>query len=69
MTIRLSEEGENTRLVLTHDRLSSPDYQQGASAGWHAHLDLLSDLMEDRPTRDFWIHFASVKSHYSEHSK
>lgn len=64
VTIRLSADGENTRLHLTHERLASPDFQRGASAGWHAHLDLLVDLMNDQPARDFWAHHGGLKSEY-----
>ncbi len=64
VTIELTQQGENTRLHLVHSKLTNPEFQKGASAGWHAHLDLLLDLMHRVPVRDFWLHYAEVKSKY-----
>lgn len=64
VTIQLTEEGKNTRLRLVHSRLSNPDFQRGASTGWHTHLDLLVDLVQGKPARDFWVHFEKLKSEY-----
>ena len=46
VTIELTQQGENTRLHLVHSKLTNPEFQKGASAGWHAHLDLLVDLIQ-----------------------
>jgi uncharacterized protein YndB with AHSA1/START domain len=40
----LSADGDGTRLVLDH-RLLQADQAPGYGAGWHAHLDALSDLL------------------------
>jgi len=64
--INLTADGDNTRLHLVHERLASPDYQRGASAGWHAHLDLLVDLMNEQTPRDFWVHFGAIKAEYDQ---
>ena len=66
VTIELTQRGENTRLHLVHSKLTNPEFQKGASAGWHAHLDLLLDLVEGKETRDFWVHFGKLKSEYDE---
>lgn len=66
VTIRLTQTGENTELRLTHERLTNPEFFTGASAGWHAHLDLLFDLVSGNERRDFWLHYASVKSEYDK---
>jgi len=66
VTIRLKQDGDNTTLTLSHDRLSNPEYQKGASAGWHAHLDLLVDVMNGNERRDFWIHYAALKKQYDQ---
>ena len=44
-----------THLTLVHDGLLSPEYRDGATAGWHAHFDLLVDLVAGRDRRDFWV--------------
>ena len=64
VTIRLKPENEGTRLDLTHERLVSSEFRKGASAGWHAHLDLLVDLTNQRPARDFWLHYGKLKLEY-----
>ena len=64
--IELTQEGENTRLHLIHSKLTKPEHQKGASAGWHAHLDLLVDLVSGLEARDFWVHYGDLKSKYDE---
>ena len=66
VTIQLTQEGEDTRLHLIHSRLTNPDFQKGASAGWHAHLDLLVDLVNGTTARDFWVHYGKLKAKYDE---
>ena len=66
VTIRLEPKGDDTHLHLVHERLHNAEFLKGASAGWHAHLDLLVDLVSDRPRRDFWIHYAALKSEYDQ---
>lgn len=66
VTIRLSAEGSSTRLHLQHSKLDNPGFRSAASAGWHAHLDLLCDLVDGVPTRDFWQHYATLKQHYEQ---
>lgn len=64
VSIELIPAGENTRLHLVHSKLSNVDFQKGAPAGWHAHLDLLNDLVEELPTRDFWVHYGKLQAEY-----
>lgn len=66
VTIELTQQGEYTRLHLVHSRLTNPEFQKGASAGWHAHLDLLLDLIEGKEARDFWEHFGNVQAEYEQ---
>lgn len=66
VTIELTQEGDNTRLFLVHSQLTDPKYQKGASAGWHAHLDLLVDLVKGVEARDFWLHFGELQAEYEE---
>ena len=44
--------------------LVTKDYKSGASAGWHVHLDILGDVLADRPGRDFWDHFLALEQEY-----
>ena len=69
VTIELAEAGDQTQLTLIHSKLTNPEFQQGASAGWHTHLDLLVDLTEGKPARDFWVHYDQIKSQYESAAK
>ena len=55
-----------TRLHLVHEGLHSQHYRLGAIAGWHAHLDLLDDLVGGRKRRDFWPRHRALEAHYKE---
>lgn len=66
VTIELTSHGENTRLHLIHSKLSNPEFRKGASAGWHAHLDLLLDLAGGQEARDFWLHYNELKAAYDQ---
>ena len=66
VTIELTQVGEKTRLHLIHSRLANLDFQKGASAGWHTHLDLLVDHVSGNDVRDFWMHFEKVQAEYDE---
>lgn len=64
VAIWLTEKGDQVELVLRHTRLGSDGDRLGASAGWHAHLDLFNDLVHGRKVRDFWQHFETMDAHY-----
>lgn len=64
VTIKLEPFGEHTRLQLTHERLENPEFRRQAASGWHAHLDLLLDLLSGKDARDFWLHYGKLKSEY-----
>lgn len=64
--ITLSEQGDKVRLHLRHERLEIAATRPGIAAGWHAHLDLLKDLLEGRHARDFWPHHTALEAAYEE---
>jgi uncharacterized protein YndB with AHSA1/START domain len=63
VTIVLKDLGGKTELHLIHEELVT-DIQAGVQGGWHAHLDLLVDLLNGKPARDFWIHFNALEAGY-----
>ena len=63
VTILLKDLGEKTELHLIHEDLV-PEIQPGVMGGWHAHLDLLVDLLKGDPARDFWTHFSALEAGY-----
>jgi uncharacterized protein YndB with AHSA1/START domain len=55
-----------TEMVLRHAGLEKPDYLIGGLAGWHAHLDMLADLLAGRNPIDFWPRHIALEDDYSE---
>lgn len=66
VVIRLTETEQGVRLHLRHEKLLSDAYKSGASAGWHTHLDILSDLLNGREGRDFWEYFLRLEQAYQQ---
>ncbi len=64
VVIRLTEVGTKVRLHLRHEKLMTKDYKSGASAGWHTHLDIMSDVLSGTPGRDFWECFVPLEQEY-----
>ena len=64
--IELKQAGERVRLVLTHEKLPDPQQQLGVSGGWHAHLAVLDDRLNERPTPSFWAIFAELEGVYEK---
>ncbi|GGY40017.1 SRPBCC family protein [Parvularcula lutaonensis] len=64
VTITLTPDGDGTVLHLLHTRLVRDEHRWGAAAGWHAHLDLLVDLVSGCEARDFWVHYAPLEEMY-----
>jgi len=64
VTFRLTERGGSVLLHLRHEKVSSTEYRRGAAGGWHAHMDLLLDNLEEKPVRDFWSHYGALRAEY-----
>lgn len=62
----LEEAGDMVRLVLIHRRLESTDIVLSVSAGWHAHLDILVDILEGSEPRAFWKTHTALEAEYTE---
>ena len=51
----LSETGDGrVRLVLTHTRLTEAEERADVLAGWHTHLEMLSDRLAGTQSESFW---------------
>ncbi len=62
----LSEAGDRVRLVITHSRIKDAKMMAGACGGWHTHMDILSDVLEGRPARAFWLSHETLESKYED---
>jgi uncharacterized protein YndB with AHSA1/START domain len=67
VSFELTPEGaQATRLVLTHRRLPDRAQLLSHSSGWHAHLDVLDDVLNERAPRPFWTNFTALEAGYEK---
>ena len=67
VTIELKEEGDKVRLILTHEKLgTNRSTIIGGAAGWHTHLDILVDRVEDKEPKPFWITHTGFETEYNK---
>jgi uncharacterized protein YndB with AHSA1/START domain len=50
----LEAQDDKVRLVLTHRRLETTDTVLSVSGGWHTHLNILEDVLDEREPRPFY---------------
>lgn len=62
----LSETDSGVHLVLTHTRLASDEEVIGVCSGWHAHLGLLADVLEERKLRPFYRTMFALEAEYTQ---
>jgi len=60
----LTPRGDDVLLVLTHTRLASYDGLISVAGGWHTHLQILVDLLNDRAPPSFWSTHTRMESVY-----
>jgi uncharacterized protein YndB with AHSA1/START domain len=66
VTYELTEQsGGDVLLTLTHRKLTDTD-MKNVSPGWHAHLAVLSDVLNGRQEVDFWATWQQMHKHYGE---
>jgi uncharacterized protein YndB with AHSA1/START domain len=66
VTFELTPRGERVQLVVTHSRLANRDSKLSVSGGWHAHLDILEDILENRKPRPFWKNLSRLNDEYQK---
>lgn len=62
----LQQQGDKVRLILTHRKLEEEDSVLSAIAGWHTHLDILTDVLEGREPRPFWKTHTALEAQYEQ---
>ncbi len=63
VTFELEPRGSEVLLVVTHRRLD-PKGMASVAAGWHAHLDILSDRLHEREPGGFWSTYTRLEAEY-----
>ena len=63
----LSEaENDMVRLAITHTRLPGKPAMISVSSGWHAHLAILEDQLNQTEPRPFWTTMLALENTYRE---
>lgn len=66
VTYELTEQSNGeVLLTLTHRKLTANDLKN-VSPGWHAHLAILSDVLNNRRDADFWALWQELHKHYGD---
>lgn len=67
VTFKLEELGDQVKLTLTHSNLNrDKDARIGTFAGWHTHLDILTDRLNGIDPKAFWKAHTRMEEEYSE---
>lgn len=66
VSFELEARGEQVLLVITHRRLKNREMAVKVASGWHTHLELLCDHLNDREPRPFWTTKRHLESEYRE---
>jgi uncharacterized protein YndB with AHSA1/START domain len=64
VTFELTPRGNDVLLVLTHRRIAKRADLIGAAGGWHSHLAILEDRLNDHEPRGFWSMHTKVAAEY-----
>jgi uncharacterized protein YndB with AHSA1/START domain len=64
VVFELDNKGDDVQLVLTHTHLRSRADTVSVLGGWHAHLDILDDLLHERVPEPFWRRFVPLDGEY-----
>lgn len=66
VTFELTPEGDKVHLLLTHRRLSDQhETQTSVAAGWHTHLRILIDRLENHDPAAFWKEHSQREEEYA----
>ncbi|MBB5534239.1 SRPBCC family protein [Rhizobium giardinii] len=62
----LAEQGSKVLLTVSHSRILSRDAMLSFAAGWHTHLDILADRLNDREPSLFWPKHTALEAEYGK---
>jgi uncharacterized protein YndB with AHSA1/START domain len=66
VAFKLTPQGKSVLLVVTHRRLGDFGKMLSVASGWHAHLDILADVLAGRTPRPFWATKARMEEQYGK---
>lgn len=56
--------GDKVKLTLAHRKLFDNETMVGVSAGWHAHVAIMIDILEGKTPRPFWSNYMVLEDTY-----
>jgi uncharacterized protein YndB with AHSA1/START domain len=62
----LTPVGDAVRLVVIHSLVPNRDQALSVAGGWHAHLDILHDVLRGVAPTGFWARHARLEAEYEE---
>ncbi len=66
VSFELSQQKDQVKLTVTHRRLTDPAARLSVSAGWHAHLNILRDVLSGKIPEGFWRTHTRLEQEYME---
>jgi uncharacterized protein YndB with AHSA1/START domain len=66
VTFELTPRGADVVMVLTHRKLAGRGEMLSVSSGWHTHVGILIDILNDRTPPGFWSTYAQVEAEYEK---
>lgn len=64
VTFELKPVGDMVRFTVTHRRIPDRSIMLNVSAGWHAHLDVLTARLSGAEPQPFWDNWVALKEEY-----
>jgi uncharacterized protein YndB with AHSA1/START domain len=64
VSFELTAQGKDVLLIVTHRRLRDRGEMVGVASGWHSHLGILDDRLNEREPRPFWTWIQKTKAEY-----
>lgn len=66
VTFELAPQGSEVLLTITHRRLSDRNGMVSVAGGWHTHVVILIDRLNDRTPPGFWSTHAKIEAEYEK---
>ena len=66
VSYELQQQGDKVLLTLTHTHLDSREMKVDVCGGWHAHLDILDDILSGKKPGPFWKRIIELEAVYEE---
>ena len=65
VTYELAAVDDQVLLTLTHRRVATREMKESIMGGWHTHLNILVEVLNDRQPQPFWLQHGPLEEEYS----